>query len=344
MTASAAVMEDALRSNDVPASDVVLTRARVAVVILNYRTPQLVIDCIRSLLSEIDTTQDRVVVVDNCSADGSSELLERELELNRWGGVVQLLAAKENKGFSAGNNIGIEHQSADYYWLMNSDTLARPGALQALLTAISTDERIGAVGPALIWPTGDVQQSRFRYHSPWSELLQSAQLRILSKLLGWTEQAPATADAVRVCDDSTWVSFASVLLRNAAVQTTGLMDDGYFMYFEDMDYCRRLQSAGWKIVYAATAHVVHLRGGSSPVKSIAAQCGRRPRYYYASRTRYITKFYSRLGLVVANSLWWCGRAISLPRDLLRVRQPTACRYEWLDIWTNSIHPLSGRNR
>ena len=90
-----------------------------------------------------------------------------------------------------------------------------------------------------------------------------------------------------------WISFACVMVRRQVIDQIGLLDDGYFMYVEDTDYCRRARAAGWEIWYWPASRVVHLRGGSSPVKSLTAKRGRRPRYYYASRSRYLAKFYGR---------------------------------------------------
>jgi GT2 family glycosyltransferase len=120
------------------------------------------------------------------------------------------------------------------------------------------------------------------------------------------------------------------------------MDEGYFLFFEDADYCRRAREAGWKVLYWPEARVVHLRGGSGPVKSYTAQRKRLPSYYYESRARYFTRFHGRSGFLAANVLWLVGRAIAWPRELLGSKAPGACRFAWWDIWRVGGGPRPGR--
>jgi GT2 family glycosyltransferase len=122
------------------------------------------------------------------------------------------------------------------------------------------------------------------------------------------------------------------------VNKIGLMDDGFFMYFEDVEYCRRARKACWKIVHNPEARVVHLRGGSSPVKKRAAERKRLPRHYYAARTRYLYLAYGRLGLTLANVLWLLGRSVSKSREVLERRGLGVPEKQWLDIWTNWFNP------
>jgi GT2 family glycosyltransferase len=136
-----------------------------------------------------------------------------------------------------------------------------------------------------------------------------------------------------------WTSFACVLIRREVFNRVGLLDEGYFMYFDDMDFCRRAWKAGIATLHWPAARVVHLRGGSSPVKQLAAERKRPPRYLYASRNRYYAKFYGRLGLWLANICWHTGRLISLAREIVRQKQAHTCKRQWLDIWTNALRPL-----
>jgi GT2 family glycosyltransferase len=121
------------------------------------------------------------------------------------------------------------------------------------------------------------------------------------------------------------------------LEQIGLLDDGYFMYFEDIDHCRRARLCGWQVAHDPEPRVVHLRGGSSSVKSAGAARSRRPRYYYASRSRYFRKFYGRRGLWFTNGLWHLGRAVSKTRELLG-RPSTICQAEWRDIWIDALKP------
>jgi GT2 family glycosyltransferase len=122
-----------------------------------------------------------------------------------------------------------------------------------------------------------------------------------------------------------------------------LLDEGYFMYFEDVDYCRRVRKAGWQIRCAPESKVTHHLGGSSH----AGENGRKrlPRFYYESRARYYTKFYGRAGLWLANSLWCGGRCVALLRELAGNLEPTRITHEAYDIWIHAwMPPADGRTR
>lgn len=316
---------------------------RVAIVILNYRTSQMTVECLRSIAPEAALSESLcAVVVDNASGDGSPEAISQEIDANawRWASVLPLAV---NGGFSAGNNAGIRtalanHPGIRWLVLLNSDTIVQQGALTALIAAAESNPHAGLIGPRLEWPDGKPQVSCFRNISPLTEFLSVAATGPLCRLFGRGE-APIDADPN--CEEIEWISFACVALRREAFERVGPMDEGFFLYFEDVDYCRRLRAAGWRIAYASDARVVHLRGGTSPVKALGASRGRRPKYFYASRNRYLAKFYGRTGLAFTNLLWHAGRCISGIRELLRHKSPHTCRREFVDIWTRFFSPLKG---
>ncbi|NJK38150.1 MAG: glycosyltransferase family 2 protein [Oscillatoriales cyanobacterium RM1_1_9] len=313
---------------------------RLAVVIVNYRTPGLVIDCLDSLQTEVRGELDRVFVVDNASGDDSLNKIQQGIEENSWETWAELLPSPVNGGFSAGNNVGIKAATPEAYLLLNSDTLVRPGALHQLLDALHDHPEVGLIGPRLEWPDQTPQISCFRDRSPLSELITAAQTGPITRLLQ-THDVPIPVSDVPIEPD--WISFACVLIRRQVIEQIGLMDEGYFMYREDNDYCRRARAAGWKILYWPQAHVVHLRGGSGSVKQDVAARKRPPAYLYASRSRYFTKFYGYQGMLVANLLWICGRSISLTREWAGTKQPHTCKAEAQDIWTNSLNPMKPYN-
>ena len=122
----------------------------------------------------------------------------------------------------------------------------------------------------------------------------------------------------------------------------GPMDEGYFLYFEDSAYCLRARRAGWQIVHAPAARAVHLRGGSAPVKRLAAARHRLPGYYYASRTRFLYQAHGWAGLLAANLGWHLGRMLAWCRLLAGRDVPRAAAGEGRDIWTNFLDPLGDR--
>ena len=249
---------------------------------------------------------------------------------------MELVAAPTNGGFASGNNIGIRMVTAQYYLLLNSDALVRPGAIATLLETAQQYPDAGLYSPRLEWPDGRGQESCFRFHTPVSEFMGAAHTGIIDRLLQrFVVYWPVQTSIAR----PEWTSFACVMVRREVLDAVGLLDEGYFMYFEDMAFCRKARQAGWGVVHNPDARVVHLRGGTSTVKASASRKKRVPRYYYESRTRYFYQFYGIIGLWVANLLWWCGRAIAKMRLWLGHRDKTAVERQWLDIWTNCMAPL-----
>ncbi len=310
---------------------------RLAIVILNYKTPHLVVDCLASLDSEMDPVQAQVVVVDNNSGDGSVATIEAAIDQNQWGSWAKVVPSPVNGGFSAGNNVGIRAIDAENYLLLNSDTIVRPGALGSLLNALEEYPDAGLISPRLEWPDETPQISCFRYRSPLGELINAAATGPVTKLLKPFDVPIPVSDKPI---EPEWTSFACVLIRKAVIEEVGLMDEGYFMYFDDIDYCRQARQLGWQILHWPEARVVHLRGGSSPVKSAIQERKRPRRYLYESRSRYFAKYYGgSFGVAVANLSWYVGRSISLIRELAG-RPPHTCQQEAQDIWIRWLDPMS----
>jgi GT2 family glycosyltransferase len=128
-----------------------------------------------------------------------------------------------------------------------------------------------------------------------------------------------------------WISYASVLIRREVLVQAGLLDEGFFMYYEDIEHCHRVVRAGFGIRYVPEAHVVHLHGGSSAIPQMTRLRRRLPRYFYESRARYFRLVYGPTGLIMANLCWTLGRMVSLLRQLFG-REAQVPQYKWLDIW------------
>ncbi len=305
------------------------------VVIINYKTPKMLTECLDTLLPELSPLYAKAVVIDNASNDGSVDYINDYRQSSPYADILDIVPSSENLGFSGGNNLGIKHAVAQHYLLLNSDTLIRPGAINTLMAASQESPNAGLISPRLEWEDATPQISCFRYRSPASELIGAACTGPITKLLGRYDVPIPVNDEVSYPE---WTSFACVMIRREVIEQIGLMDEGYFLYFEDIDYSRRAKSAGWEIMNVPSAHVVHLRGGSSPVKENTKQRKRVPKYYYASRSRYFYKFYGRLGLFFANMTWYAGRTIAIIRELIERKPATSCEKEWLDIWTYFLSP------
>ena len=308
----------------------------LSIVIVNFRTPELTTACLASLLPELDQINARVVVVDNNSGDGSSEVIRSWLLAHDSDNKVKFVQSNQNAGFAAGNNIGIKEQSAQYYLLLNSDTLIRPGAIRVIMDTANTFSDAGMVSPRLEWPDGTGQESCFRFPVPIVELSSASKTGLIDRLLQkYIIALPVQTQIAK----PEWTSFACVLIRDEVFSQVGLLDEGYFMYYEDVEFCHRAYKAGWSIVHNPEARVVHLRGGSSSVKKQTKLKKRVPRYYYAARTRYYYQTYGWLGLTAANLWWWAGRPISGFQQILGRSDKAAIEGQWLDIWTNWLNPL-----
>lgn len=310
----------------------------VSIVIINYRTAALTIGSLRSLVPDMEGRDDRcAIVVDNDSGDGSAEAIEAAIAENGWDRWARLVRSTVNGGFAAGNNFGMAAQDATYYLLLNSDARVLPGAIDCLIAAMERDPKTGLAGPRLQWENGDPQISCFRDRTPMSEFLSAAQTGPIDRLFSGFVVARGLFDDTTEAD---WVSFSCVMIRGEVRKRIGDMDEGYFLYFEDIDYCRMARRGGWKVVHVPQGRAVHLRGGTGSLKSDAKALRRLPKYNYESRTRYFAKFYGGVaGVVLANAFWVTGRCISWLRETLGHKKPHICKRQFADNWINWYVPF-----
>lgn len=303
---------------------------RLAIILLNYQTPDLVVNCMQSLQAELRMIDAVCCVVDNDSQDQSAVRIASWIDENDEDNNFHLLEAKENRGFSAGNNIGIQYMNADYYMLLNSDTLARPNVLQKLLKTADENPGAGLIMPRLEWPDEKPQISCFRFPSPFSELMGAAGTGIVTRLFRKYIIAIPVKDTLSY---PPWASFACVMIRQELINQIGVLDDDYFMYFEDTDYCFFTRQAGWEIIHEPSARIVHLRGGSSSVKASFKNKTRVPAYYMAARSRYFYRTGGRTTLFIANLAWHAGRSVSKLREILG-HSKMVSEKQARDIWIN----------
>jgi len=311
-------------------------KIRLQVVIVNYKTYQMVCGALNSLENEIDHLTDRVVIVDNLSGDDSIKKIIEYIDNHDWSNWVKVIPSSVNGGFSAGNNIGINSAIAEYYLLLNSDAYLTEGALSQLIIEIKKTVKTGIVVPQLIWSDGIQQTSCFYFLTPLNSFVQSAKTGFISRFFSlFGENEIAILLERHQVVQAEWLSFACVLLNNEMIKEIGLMDEGYFMYYEDMDYCRRASKLGWKLSYAHDARVVHLNQGDSNHKVTK----RLPRYYFNSRSRYLLKYYGRLGLLISNIFWSLGRIISFCREKASNKPPVFHYTMFKDIWVGFFTSL-----
>lgn len=309
----------------------------LSIVIVNYCTPEMTIECLSSLVPEISDISAKVVVVDNNSTDNSVYLLTKWCADQNMESSVEIVSSGTNSGFSNGNNIGINQFDAQYYLLLNSDTLVKKGSINALLDRAKSKTDIGLVTPRLEGRDGEAQISCFQDISPVSELVSAAETGPVSSVF---HNCVVPLPVLNTISFPMWSSFACVLIKDKVFKDIGLLDDGFFMYFEDAEFCHRARKNGWEIINDPSSHVLHLGGMSSEFKNDSDLKKRLPRYYYEARARYFYLLYGHKGLVVANLFWWLGRCISKMRYILGNKTKTAVHMQWIDIWVNSSCPLA----
>jgi len=306
----------------------------LAIVVLNYRTPGMVIDCLDSLVGQVSAPQQRVVVVDNHSGDDSADLVDKAIAERGWGDWARVVRSPINAGFAAGNNVGIKSIDAHVYLLLNSDTIVREGAIETINRTLHEHQEVHMLEPRLEWPDGAHQISTFRYRTPLSEMLYASKLGVLGRLF---PKHVVARELHKWTTGLDWASFACIAIRREVIDRIGLLDEGYFMYFEDMAYCRKATRAGFSIAYQPEARVVHLRGGSSPVKEATRQKKRRPMYYANARSHYFRSIYGLPGHICANLLWMMGFLLGALRG-----RTGAVEKEWRDIWASPQHTMGDR--
>jgi N-acetylglucosaminyl-diphospho-decaprenol L-rhamnosyltransferase len=290
---------------------------KLLIVILNYRTPTLALDCLRSIEAQVRALGDcRVSLVDGHSDDDSVTQLRAAIEAHGWESWVDFRPLPVNGGFSYGNNRGMEPYLArsprpDYVLLLNPDTIARDGALMTLVDHMDLNPQVSIAGSRLEDPDGTPQRSAFRFPGIVSEIQHGRGLGPFSRLLSkWQVAPPVTDETI----DVDWVAGASMIVRREVFDSIGLLDERYFLYFEEVDFCLRARRAGFVCQYVPASHVVHLVGRASGVTGKGDTVRRLPAYWFESRRRYFTK---NLGLVHA-ALVDIAFAVSL--GLYRVRK------------------------
>lgn len=292
---------------------------RLAIVILNFRTPKLCIDAVASAVPQVRAYgAAEILVVDGGSGDESASRVQAAIIKNQWRDVVTQICLTENAGFAAGNNAGIHHlweRHADYQaiWLLNPDTVLRQHALAELVRALQENPGWGIVGSRLEDPDGTSQKAARQFPGILNELDSAARFGPLSRLLSQWQIAPPEQNVQTTCD---WLPGASLLVRREVLESIGLLDEGFFMYFEEVDFCKRALSAGFQTGYAPSSRVIHLVGQASGVTSSQTPVRKRlPQYWYESRGRYFLRHYGKLGFLAANCAWLmghlCHRAVSL---------------------------------
>lgn len=307
---------------------------RILIVILNYRTAELALDCLAALAPELEALATaRVIVTDNRSEDGSAERIAEGIASRGWSERVACVPLPRNGGYAYGNNAAIRPALAgaeppDFVLLLNPDTLPRPGAVMGLVEFLQRNPKVGIAGSRLEYEDGTQHDSRFRFPSILTELDTGFRLGLITRLVGRHTLPPPLGNQSHPID---WVAGASMMVRREVFESIGLLDEEYFLYFEETDFCLRALRAGWPCWYVPQSRVAHLVGRSSGFTDLRAPSKRRPRYWFESRRRYFVKNHGRLYALFADLAWSLGYASWRVRARIQGKADAAVPHLWRDF-------------
>jgi GT2 family glycosyltransferase len=267
---------------------------QLSIVIVNWNTRELLAQCLTSVYAHPPEAPFEVVVVDNTSCDASPRIVREQFP------QVHLIENTTNVGFARGTNAGIGRSTGDYVLLLNSDTVVRSGALDALIGCLEAHPRARACGPRLLNGDGSFHASYADFPTLATEVVH--QFGLARVVFGgyYPSHDPRDSTTTRAVD---WVGGACLLIRRDCLKVVGLLDEAFVMYGEEMDWCYRLQRHGWETWYSPDAEVVHFGGGSA---------NQVPVWMYLQlqrgRVRFFRKHYGRVSAI---SLICLIRAASL---------------------------------
>jgi N-acetylglucosaminyl-diphospho-decaprenol L-rhamnosyltransferase len=252
---------------------------RLSIIIVTYNSASDIDNCLESLVERPPAIDHEIVVVDNASTDGTLPAIRA-----RWGGV-RVIDAAANLGFARANNLGIQQTFGPLILLLNPDTSVPGGAIDTLVTVLEARPDVAIAGPRLVDGDGRAELSFGRMMSPLAELRQKFLVR------GSGRAGPVAAyveSMTRKEQEVDWVSGACMLVRRTDAEVAGLMDERYFMYAEDVDFCAAVRARGRKVLFTPSAEVVHLRGRSRATATAPTQ-----RAYRRSQIAFYEKHHPR---------------------------------------------------
>lgn len=291
------------------------TDKKIAISTVNYKTAELALNSCALIVDQFQ--QDcKIFIVDNDSQDGSATLIAKHIKKSNWSDQVTLIPLNKNGGFASGSNAGIREalkSDCDYIMLLNPDTEIREGAIAELAIFLDNNPKVGIAGSQLENQQGGAENSAHYFPSPIGELVDTARLGIITKLFAKYEVTPPRLEVAHQCD---WVSGSSMMVRREIFEKVGLLDESYFLYFEEVDFFYRVKKAGWQTWYVPESKVMHIEGAATGIKSNK----RRPAYWYESRRRYYIKNHGVISLIMADTLWAIGRLSFVFRQTLGLGQ------------------------
>lgn len=258
-----------------------------SIIIINYKTPDLTADCLRSLLALGSASDLEIIVIDNASFDNSANLLKDE-----FGDKIKLIESERNLGFSGANNLAAKKACGEILLFLNSDTILKEDIFPRLKNLFFRDEKLGAISPTLITLSGNEQEAAYGKFPTLKKLV----LRQIVK-----KDKEEKSDLI----ETDWISGCAMAIKKKVFDKIKGFDENFFLYYEDVDICKRIKEVGYKVAMDKKSSLVHLGGASLGLNK------KRKEYYYASQDYYFKKHYGNLQAAIL-------KVIRLPWKLLKL--------------------------
>jgi hypothetical protein len=317
----------------------------ISIVIVNFRSARLTIECLRSIASERTTSarQIRALVVDNASGDFPA--LAQAIADSSWNSWVTALLADRNGGFAYGNNIGIRHalerHPADYLLLLNPDTEVRRGAIETLALFLEAHPEAGIAGSSFENLDGSDWPIAFRFPSLASELCTALDMGPVTRLL---RRWAVARHMPRRAQPTDWICGACMMVRPEVTRTTGGFDESYFLYFEETDFCLRARRAGFSTWYVPESRVMHIGGQSTGVTERNSSPKRLPSYWFESRRRYLARSLGPRWAVAVDVLVLLAYPVGWLKRRARGRSAESIPHFWRDLARVRLRAIASWSR
>lgn len=228
-------------------------RLKLSVIIVNYNGGELVLDCLKSLLRNPPNCPYEVLVVDNCSVDNSAATIANQF------GSVRLLQMESNRGLTKAFNYGISHSLGEHILSLDNDTIVNPGALDSMVEFLDQTPKAGACGAKLVNPDGSPQHTARRFPNAWNSLFGRGTLltRWFPNNMISNRYLMRENESLDVPYEVDSLSAACLMVRRSAIDQVGPLDENFFVYWCDTDWCFRIKAGGWKIFSLPSHEIIH---------------------------------------------------------------------------------------
>lgn len=319
-----------------------MTTPKIAVIMVNYGTPELAIDGVESVLNRDHVgCHVELHLLDNGSPDDSAAKFQEAYQARSWEKQVELYLESENHGFGRGNNIVLQalakrDDPPDYVILLNPDAQLENEALVYLVQNLKDNPKAAFAGAGIAKPDGTDVTAAFRFPSKRAQFAHALSFGPVSRLFARSQVALPAGGQTRSVD---WVAGAAVMSPFAHLQNIGFFDPDFFLYYEEVELMHRGNRLGYTCLYVPEARVIHAEGAATGVRSNVTERRAKPAYWYTSWRLYHTKMHGRIGALGFAFFWLLGAVGNLVISVVRRKSPAAPLNFWRDFPKYVLRPL-----